>query len=343
LRLIIGEQQPVPELPPRDAQSRFQLVFRRFVSVFTREHPLALFLDDLQWLDAATLDLMEDLLTHPDVKHVMLIGAYRNNEVAPTHPLMRKLEAIRQAGTIVHDIVLAPLTRGDLEELIGDSLHCEPGLAGPLAELVEEKTTGNPFFAIQFISALFEEGLLTFDHAEGQWGWDLNRIRAKGYTENVVDLMVGKLNRLPTWTQKALQQLACLGNSADFAMLHMVYQDSSEEMHGQLWEAVRVGLILRSEDSYRFLHDRVQEAAYSLIPQELRAEAHLRIGTLMVSHTSPDQLEEGIFAIVNQLNRGAHLITSIAERERISSQVDAQRCRRRTHRHSRTCTPVASC
>jgi predicted ATPase/signal transduction histidine kinase/GAF domain-containing protein len=318
LRLIIGEQQPVPELPPRDAQSRFQLVFRRFVSVFTREHPLALFLDDLQWLDAATLDLMEDLLTHPDVKHVMLIGAYRNNEVAPTHPLMRKLEAIRQAGTIVHDIVLAPLTRGDLEELIGDSLHCEPGRAGPLAELVEEKTTGNPFFAIQFISALFEEGLLTFDHAEGQWGWDLNRIRAKGYTENVVDLMVGKLNRLPTWTQKALQQLACLGNSADFAMLHMVYQDSSEEMHGQLWEAVRVGLILRSEDSYRFLHDRVQEAAYSLIPQELRAEAHLRIGTLMVSHTSPDQLEEGIFAIVNQLNRGAHLITSIAERERIA-------------------------
>ena len=130
------------------------------LSVFTREHPLALFLDDLQWLDAATLDLMEDLLTHPDVKHLMLIGAYRDNEVAPTHPLMRKLEAIRQAGAIVHDIVLAPLTRDDLEELIADSLHCERRRAGPLAELVEEKTTGNPFFAIQFISALFEEGLL---------------------------------------------------------------------------------------------------------------------------------------------------------------------------------------
>ena len=168
LKLIIGEQQPVPELPPQDAQSRFQLVFRRFIGAFTREHPLALFLDDLQWLDAATLDLMEDLLTHPDVKDLMLIGAYRDNEVDPTHPLMRKLQAIRQAGAIVHDIVLAPLTRDDLEELIADSLHCEPERAGPLAGLVEEKTTGNPFFAIQFISALFEEGLLIFDHGEGQ-------------------------------------------------------------------------------------------------------------------------------------------------------------------------------
>ena len=131
--------------------------------------------------------------------------------------------------------------------------------------------------------------MLIFDHGEGQWSWDLNRIHAKGYTDNVVDLMVGKLNRLPIETQKALQQLACLGNSADFAMLRMVYQDSSEEMHGQLWEAVRTGLIFRSEDSYRFLHDRVQEAAYSLIPQELRAEAHLRIGMLMAAHTPSRQ------------------------------------------------------
>jgi PAS domain S-box-containing protein len=318
LKLIIGEQQPVPELPPRDAQSRFQLVFRRFVSVFTREHPLALFLDDLQWLDTATLDLMENLLTHPDVKHVMLIGAYRDNEVAPTRPLMRKLDAIREAGATVHDIVLAPLTRNDLEELIADSLYCERERAGPLAELIEEKTAGNPFFAIQFISALFDEGLLAFDHAVGQWCWDLNRIHAKGYTDNVVDLMVGKLSRLPSGTQIALQQLACLGNSAAFAMLRMVYQDSSEEMHGQLWEAVRTGLLFRSENAYRFLHDRVQEAAYSLIPQTSRAEAHLRIGMLIASHTLPDKLEEGIFEIVNQLDHGTYLVTSIAERERIA-------------------------
>jgi len=318
LKYIIGEQQPVPELPPQDAQRRFLLVFRRLVSVFTREHPLALFLDDLQWLDAATLDLMEDLLTHPDVKHLMLIGAYRDNEVAPSHPLMRKLEAIRKSGASVHDIVLAPLTHHDLEEAIVDSLHCERERAGPLAELVREKTTGNPFFAIQFIYSLFDEGLLTFEHTEGQWQWDLNRIHAKGYTDNVVDLMVGKLNRLPIETQKALQQLACLGNSADFTMLRMVYQDSGTEIHEQLWEAVRTGLIIRSEEAYRFLHDRVQEAAYSLISQELRTETHLRIGMVMASRTAPDKLEEGIFEIVNQLNRGADLITTIAERERVA-------------------------
>ncbi|MEO8004723.1 MAG: serine/threonine-protein kinase PknK, partial [Betaproteobacteria bacterium] len=318
LKLIIGEQQPVPELPPQDAQNRFQLVFRRFIGAFTQEHPLALFLDDLQWLDSATLDLMEDLLTHPDVKDLLLIGAYRDNEVAPGHPLMRKLRAMRQAEAIVLDIVLAPLSRQDLKELIAESLHCEWARAEPLAELVEEKTNGNPFFAIQFLSALFEQGLLTFDHIQGRWLWELARIHARGYTENVVDLMVEKLNRLPIETQQALQQLACLGNSADFGLLHTVCQGQSDAMHEHLWEAVRTGLIFRSEDSYRFLHDRVQEAAYSLIPWELRTKAHLRIGTLMASHTSPDALEEKIFEIVNQLNRGSHLVTSIAERERIA-------------------------
>src|SRR4029077_4973046 len=286
LKLIIGEQPPVPELPPQDVQRRFQLVFRRFIGVFARpEHPLALFLDDLQWLDTATLDLLEDLLSQPDVRHLMLIGAYRNNEVDSAHPLMRKLGAIRQAGAIVQDIVLAPLACTDLVQLIADSLHCELAQAAPLAELLHAKTAGNPFFAIQFISALAEEELLIFDHGKGRWSWDLNRIHAKGYTDNVVDLMAGKLNRLPVETQNALQQLGCLGNSADFAMLRMVYQDSNEEMHGQFWEAVRAGLVFRSEDSYRFLHDRVQEAAYSLIPEELRAEAHLRIGRLLAAHT----------------------------------------------------------
>src|SRR5262249_24453165 len=319
LKLIIGEQPPVPELPPQDAQRRFQLVFRRFIGVFARpEHPLALFLDDLQWLDAATLDLIEDLLTQPDVRHLLLIGAYRDNEVDHTHPLMLKLGAIRQAGAKVEDIVLAPLTREDLEQLIADALHCRPARATPLAQLIHDKTAGNPFFAIQFSSSLAEEGLLTFDQGEGCWSWDLNRIHAKRYTNNVVDFMVGKLSRLPAETQNALQKLACLGNSAEFALLMMVYQDSKEEMHGHLWEAVRAGLIFRSEDSYRFLHDRVQEAAYSLIPEESRAEAHLRIGRLLATEIPPDKLEEKIFEIVNQLNRGATLITSRDERERLA-------------------------
>jgi PAS domain S-box-containing protein len=319
LTLVIGEQPPVPELPAQDAQRRFQIVFRRFIGVFARpEHPLALFLDDLQWLDAATLDVMEDLLTQQELNHLMLIGAYRDNEVNAAHPLVRKLQAMRQAGALLQDIVLAPLIREDLEQLVTDSLHCELRHAGPLAELVHDKTSGNPFFAIQFLSALFEEGLLSFDHAEGRWSWDLTRIHAKGYTENVVDLMVDKLTRLPFNTQKALQQLACLGNSADFALLELVHKDSVEDLHGHLQEALQTGLLLSSEGSYRFLHDRVQEAAYSLIPEERRAEAHLRIGMLLASHTPPDKLEEGIFEIVNQLNRGSQLITSITELERIA-------------------------
>ena len=319
LKLIIGDQPSVPDLPPQDAHRRFQLVFRRFIGVFARpEHPLALFLDDLQWLDAATLDWLEDLLTQVDVRHLLLIGAYRDNEVDSAHPLMRKLEAIRKAGAIVQDIVLAPLTHDDLGQLIADSVHCELDRAAPLAQLIHEKTTGNPFFTIQFISALAEEGLMTFDHGAAQWSWDLNRIHAKGYTDNVVDLMVEKLNRLPVETQNALQKLACLGISAEFALLTMVYQDSKDEMHRKLWEAVRTGLIFRSEDAYKFLHDRVQEAAYSLIPEELRAEAHLRIGRLLATEIPPDKLEEKIFEIVNQLNRGATLITSGDERERLA-------------------------
>jgi PAS domain S-box-containing protein len=318
LKLIIGEQPPVPELPPQDAQGRFQIVFRRFISVFTREHPLALFFDDLQWLDAATLDLMEDLLTQPDAHHLLLIGAYRDNEVNPTHPLMRKLDAIRQAGAIAQNIVLAPLAREDLRQLVADSLHCEPERAEPLAQLIHDKTAGNPFFAIQFFSALAEENLLTFDHGERRWSWDLNRIHAKGYADNVVDLMVGKLNRLPVETVNALKQLACLGNSAEFALLALVYEVSGEQLHSDLKEALRTGLVLHSEGTYRFLHDRVREAAYSLIPEHLRPEAHLRIGRLLAEHTPLDKREEAIFEIVNQLNRGAALITSQDEGEQLA-------------------------
>ncbi|MBV8417708.1 MAG: AAA family ATPase, partial [Verrucomicrobia bacterium] len=340
LKLIIGEQPPVPELPSQDAQRRFQLVFRRFIGVFAQpEHPLALFLDDLQWLDAGTLDLLEDLLAtdfadqsssdpteeklrrtlHPEVQHLMLIGAYRDNEVNSNHPLMRKLAAVQQAGGAVQEIVLVPLAYEDLRQLIADSLHCETDLASPLARLLHEKTGGNPFFAIQFISALAEEGLLSFDYDLARWSWDLDLIQAKGYTDNVVDLMVAKLNRLPLGTQDALQQLACLGNRAELALLAMIWRGTNEELyHNDLRDAVRVGLISRAEDSYRFLHDRVQEAAYSLTPEELRAETHLRIGRLFAAQTPPEKREEWIFEIVNQLNRASHLITSAEERERVA-------------------------
>ncbi len=319
LALIMGDQPPVPALPPQEAQRRFQLVLRRFIAVFARpEHPLALFLDDLQWLDAATLDLLEDLLSQPDVRHLMLIGAYRDNEVGSTHPLMRKLESIRRAGAIVHEIVLAPLAPEDLERLICDSLNCDSERGAPLAQLVHEKTVGNPFFAIQFISELAEEALLTFDYSAARWSWDVNRIHAKGYTDNVVDLVLGRLSRLPDDTQEALQQLACLGNSAEFGLMRLVYHDSHEEMHVRLWQAVRAGLIFRAETSYRFLHDRVQEAAYSQIPESSRAAAHLRVGRLLAERSPRSEIEEKIFDIVNQLNRGSNLIASAAERTHLA-------------------------
>jgi PAS domain S-box-containing protein len=319
LKPIVGEQPPVPDLPPQDAKARFQLVFRRFVGVFARsEHPLALFLDDLQWLDAATLDFLEDLLSQPDVHHLMLIGAYRDNEVDSTHPLWRKLDAIRTAGARLHELVLAPLTSEDLVLVLVDTLHCEPERATPLAHLVHEKTAGNPFFAIQFISALAEEGLLTFNHGVGKWSWDVGRIHGKGYTENVVDLMVWKLNRLPVGTQKALQEFACLGNRATISTLSIVHGTSEEKLTSDLWEAERLEFIVRSEGSYWFLHDRVQEAAYSQIPAELRPAAHLRIGRLLAARTLPENREEAIFEIVNQLNRGATLISSEEDREELS-------------------------
>src|SRR3989454_5748021 len=319
LELIVGEQPAVPEVSPQDAQRRFQFVLRRFIGTFARpEHPLTLFLDDLQWLDGATLDLLEDVFTRSDLRHLMLIGAYRDNEVSAAHPLMLKLETIRNAGTLVQDVKLAPLVRQDVDELIADALRCELARAAPLAELVHEKTAGNPFFVIQFIHALLDEGLLAFDHQVGRWSWDLERIHGKGYTTNVADLMVGKLTRLPARTQEALQQLACLGSGADSRTLALVRGTSEEQVHADLGEAVRLELIERLEGAYRFVHDRIQEAAYSLIPEPLRADAHLRIGRLLVAHTPRDEREEVIFEIVNQLNRGVALISSPDEREELA-------------------------
>ncbi|HTF66266.1 MAG TPA: PAS domain S-box protein, partial [Edaphobacter sp.] len=269
-------------------------------------------------LDAATLELLEDLLTRTDVQHLLLIGAYRDNEVNPAHPLVRKVEAIRRAGGTVHEIRLLPLGPGDLAHLVADSVRCEPVRVASLAHLIHEKTAGNPFFTIQFISTLAEEGLLTFNYDERQWRWDRNRIQAKGYTDNVVDLMVGKLNRLPVGTQKVLQQLACLGDNTDFTLLRVVSNASDEEIHAQLWEAARTGLVFHSGDTYRFLHDRVQEAAYLLIPEDLRIETHLRIGRLITAATPADKREERIFEIVSQLNRGVPLVASEAERLQIA-------------------------
>jgi serine/threonine protein kinase len=294
LQLIMGEQPPVPELPPQQAQSRFHLVLRRFIGVFARsEHPLALFLDDLQWLDAATLDFIEDLLTRSDLQHLMLIGAYRDNEVDAAHPLRRKLEAIKNAGAKVEQITLAPLASEHIAHLIADALRSGSDGVTPLAQLIHDKTAGNPFFVVQFFHALAEEGLVRFDHDAGFWCWDLDRIQAKGHTDNVVDLMVGKLTRLPADTQSTLQQLAYLGNIAEITTLSIVLGGTEQQAHATLWEAVRQELVECLTGAYRFVHDRVQEAAYSLIADEHRAAVHLRIGRRLLAQTPPGEAGGG--------------------------------------------------
>ncbi|MCY1059739.1 AAA family ATPase [Nannocystis sp. SCPEA4] len=333
LELVIGPQPEVEELPPQEAQHRFQMVFRRLIGVFARAaHPLVLFLDDLQWLDAGTLALLADLATHPDVHHLLLVGAYRDNEVDRNHPLTRSLEAIRQAGGMVREIVLTPLALEDVERLVADALHGPPERARPLSQLVFEKTGGNPFFTIQFLTTLAEEKLLRFDPGIGAWSWDLPRIHAKGYTDNVVDLMLAKLARLPEDTQDVLKQFACLGNTVDFRTLGLVLERPAEAIHAAIWAAVRAGLVFRQDEGYIFLHDRVQEAAYSLIPEASRAETHLRIGRILASRLMPDEIAEKIFDVVNQLNRGSDLVESQEERERIAelNLMAGKRARRAT-------------
>jgi PAS domain S-box-containing protein len=320
LEFLIGTQPPVPELPPREAQNRFQWVFRRFLGAFARpEHPLALFLDDLQWLDAATLELLEHLMTDPDVRHLMLVGAYRDNEVSLSHPLMRTLEVIRNAGARVQEIVLAPLGLADVGALVSDALHCAPAHARPLAQLVHEKTVGNPFFAIQFLTALAEEGLLTFDPDAAAWMWDVARIHAKGYTDNVVDLMAAKLKRASATTQEALKQLACLGNVAPTATLALVLQETAEAIDAALLEAVYAGLVFQHQNAYKFLHDRIQQVAYSLIPEGRRADFHLHIGRVLLASMTADGLAEHLFDVANQLNRGAARLIDRDEKAQVAT------------------------
>jgi PAS domain S-box-containing protein len=320
VEFILGRQSSVPDLPPRDAQGRFQWVFRRFLGAFARpEHPLTLFLDDLQWADAATLHLLEGLITDTEVRHLLVVGAYRDNEVGSSHPLMRTLGALREAGTTVQEVVLAPLGLDDLSGLVADALYCERDVAQPLAQLVQERTQGNPFFAIQFLTALADEGLLWFDPVKRAWQWDMNRIRAKSYTENVVDLMAGKLKRLSKTTQEALKLLACLGNVARVATLALVHGETEETMHAALWEAVRAGLILQRENTYIFLHDRIEQAAYSLIPEEDRAEAHLRIGRARLASMTADEFAEHLFDVANQLNRGATRLIDRDEKAQVAA------------------------
>ncbi len=319
VELIIGKQQPVPELPLSEAQNRFNMFFRQFVDVFARkEHPLVIFLDDLQWVDSASLKLLEYIITHPESRYLLQIGAFRDNEVSSSHPLISSLDDIRKSGTIVRSVTLSPLSMDDLSNLLTDAFRSDKQRVEPLTKLVYEKTAGNPFFVIQFLKTLYDEGLVEFDTTEHGWKWDIFRIRDKGYADNVVDLMVGKLKRLSERTLQEMRLAACIGNTFDLRTLTIISRMPDEETRESLGEAVKEGLLVRLNGIHMFLHDRVQEAAYSLVPEKDRAGLHLRIGRLMVSQLSKEAIEEHIFDVVNQLNHGMALITSGEERERVA-------------------------
>ncbi|MEH2093619.1 trifunctional serine/threonine-protein kinase/ATP-binding protein/sensor histidine kinase [Nostoc sp.] len=338
VELILGQQAPVPQLGVAESQNRFNRVFKQFIHAFTAVgHPLVLFLDDLQWADAASINLVENLMTDPESQYLLLIGAYRDNEVNATHPLMLMLETIQAFGATVEELLLKPLAAPHITQLLTDTFNCESSQAETLADLLFQKTQGNPFFLTQLLKVLHQDNLLTFDYRSGFWQWDLNRIQSQAITDNVVDLMVNKIQRLSEPTQQVLRLAACVGNRFNLEILAVVNEKSPSATAIDLWSALRAGLILPLSDTYKipqllnqselatycntavqvdykFLHDRVQQAAYSLIPTDQQKQVHLKVGKLLLHNTEKSQLEEHLFEIVNHLNAGSSLIVEPAER-----------------------------
>ncbi|WP_224366397.1 trifunctional serine/threonine-protein kinase/ATP-binding protein/sensor histidine kinase [Hyalangium versicolor] len=320
LALVMGTQPAVPELPPAETQHRFNQAFLQFLGVFaTAEHPLVMFLDDLQWADLASLRLLQYLLTEESAPPTLWIGAYRDNEVSPSHPLMMTLGEVRKAKTPVTDLQLEPLSMEQVRHLVADAL---PGagveLILPLSEQVHAKTGGNPFFLLQLMLTLHHDGLLSRAPGGG-WRWDAEGVRAQGYSDNIVDFMARNLHQLPASTQHLLPLAACVGNSFSLGMLTLISSMNADEVERGLEPALQEGLVVCSApEQYRFLHDRIQQAAHALIPEEERQTIHLRIGRLLLERLSSEEVREKLFEIVSQLNTGVELISSPEERHRLA-------------------------
>src|SRR6478672_5492357 len=339
VEFIIGTQPPVAQLGSTETQNRFNRVFQQFISLFTtQEHPLVVFLDDLQWADSASLNLIELLMADIDNKYLLLIGAFRDNEVSPTHPLIMSLEKLQKAGATLNNMVLAPLKLADVEALIAETLNDVSLEMQDFASLLFHKTGGNPFFLTQLLKTLHQENLLSYSFKLGSWQWDGKKIQAVGITDlNVVELTARNIGKLPDDTQKVLKLAACIGNTFNLEVLSIVNQESSLVTAAQLWSSLQAGLIVHlSSDykiplvfsqeqaggftltdvkvDYRFLHDRVQQAAYSLIPDEKKKQTHLKIGQLLLQNTTPEEQKENIFALVNQLNYGTDLLITETEK-----------------------------
>lgn len=328
LELIAGEQPPVQELPPAESQNRLLIGFRKFVQVFaTSEHPLVIFIDDLQWVDSATLALIDALMTDPDIRHLLLICAYRDNEVDANHSFVLALEELRKKGIRQQTITLAPLALHYIAQLLADTLLRTPEDTEKLARLCLAKTGGNPFFLNQFLYNLDQEGVFSLNEERTHWQWDLDRIEQMQITDNVVDIMVTRLRRLQPDTQSVLRLASCIGHQFELATLAIVSEKSAQETGKDLWEALQQGMLVPMDVNYRFLpelegapnvkyrfqHDRVQQAAYSLIPAEQRAAVHLRIGWLFYDNQSEQERDENLFEIVNHLNIGVEFIAEPAK------------------------------
>ncbi|MEG4801456.1 AAA family ATPase [Microcoleus sp. ARI1-B5] len=336
VELITGKQPAVPEVGPSESQNRFNLVFQNFITVFIKpEHPLTVFIDDLQWADGASLKLIE-LLTSGRTPGLFLIGAYRDNEVSPAHPLSLTIEEIIKNGASVDRIFLSPLDLATVTQLISDALNCREERVTALAELVLLKTGGNPFFMNEFLKALYTEGLLQFDFTAVRWEWDLEEIKARGFTDNVVELMAGKIQQLSDNTQETLKIAACIGNQFELKTLASLCEKSVGEMADDLHASVAENLVLLLGNmgdveleiagklpsdrtlEYKFVHDRIQQAAYSLIAEEDKPIVHKQIGQMLLQNTSIYKREEKIFDIVNQLNFGCELISHQTEKDELA-------------------------
>ncbi|MBW4629367.1 MAG: PAS domain S-box protein [Brasilonema octagenarum HA4186-MV1] len=327
VELIVGKQPSVPELGAGESQNRFNLVFQNFIRTFClKEHPIVIFLDDLQWADSASLKLIDLMMTDADTQYLFLIGAYRDNEVNCTHPLMMTLDRLRNVGAIINSITLAPLQTESISKLIADTLHADMPSVNQLASLIVRKTDGNPFFVNQFLKTLHAENFLTFDFERNGWQWNLAQIQAMNITDNVVELMIGELKKLPESTQQILRLAACVGAEFDLKTLSIICEKSHGEVFSDLMTAVQSGLILCISEldtnlfiqDYKFLHDRVQQAAYALIDDEQKTTLHLEIGHLLLQNTSADALLDGLFEIVDHLNLGLELVTHQQERNEIA-------------------------
>jgi PAS domain S-box-containing protein len=326
VELIVGEQLPIPELGPAESQNRFNLVFQNFISVFAqKEHPLTVFLDDMQWADSATLNLIQTVITGSSIQYLCFILAYRDNEIDIVHPFSLMMEKICQQGVRTTEILLTPLNLVYVNQLIADTLHSSAERVEPLARLIIQKTDGNPFFVNEFLKTLHQDNLLNFDSQYRIWQWDLAQIEAQGITDNIVSLMIGRMQKLPVATQEVLKLASCIGNRFDLEVLAIVGEKSIDETANALVEAILRGLIIPTESdenagrNYRFYHDRVQQAAYALIADESKSIVHLTIGRLLLKNSSHEQVNEQIFDLVNQLNLAVNLIIEQTEKDELVS------------------------